>query len=87
MIVSVDLPPMTVARLQEEADTDQKSLEEYLNEILTAHSMPKPRNGAEQLALLEATGVVGLWADREDIGDSSEFAHALRKRAEKRDWS
>lgn len=30
------------------------------------------------------SGLVGLWKDREDIGDSSEFARKLRSRVEKR---
>ncbi len=30
------------------------------------------------------SGMVGMWADRKDIGDSLEFARSLRKRAEKR---
>jgi len=28
--------------------------------------------------------LVGLWADREDIGDSLEFARRLRRKAERR---
>lgn len=34
-------------------------------------------------ALLQS-GVVGLWADREDIGDSLDFARRLRQEAERR---
>jgi hypothetical protein len=34
-------------------------------------------------ALLQS-GLVGLWADREDIGDSLDFARKLRKQAEHR---
>jgi hypothetical protein len=30
------------------------------------------------------SGLVGLWADRTDIGDSLEFAQALRRKAEQR---
>ena len=30
------------------------------------------------------SGLVGLWADRDDIGDSSEFARALREKAQRR---
>ena len=33
--------------------------------------------------LLES-GVVGLWADRDDIGNSLEYAHQLRREAEHR---
>ncbi len=31
--------------------------------------------------------LIGLWADREDIEDSVEFARRLRERAQHRDWS
>jgi hypothetical protein len=34
-------------------------------------------------ALLKS-GLIGLWADREDIQDSREFARALRERAQSR---
>lgn len=41
---------------------------------------PKTMTGADLLN----SGVVGMWADREDIGDSLEFARSLRKQAEHR---
>jgi hypothetical protein len=41
----------------------------------------KPKSGRELLAALDAKGVIGVWADREDIGDSVEFARQLRERA------
>ena len=37
--------------------------------------------GAEILA----SGLVGIWADREDITDSGEFVEALRRKAERRE--
>jgi hypothetical protein len=36
-------------------------------------------------ALLES-GLVGMWKDRTDIGDSAGFARQLRERAQKREW-
>src|SRR4051812_10018978 len=36
--------------------------------------------GAEQLAVLKKSGAIGMWKDREDIGDSSEYARRLRGR-------
>ncbi|HBI45733.1 MAG TPA: hypothetical protein DDY78_23200 [Planctomycetales bacterium] len=30
------------------------------------------------------SGIVGLWADRDDIGDTREFARRLRRQAENR---
>lgn len=35
-------------------------------------------------SVLLKSGLIGLWKDREDIGDSSEFARKLRTRVEKR---
>jgi hypothetical protein len=37
--------------------------------------------GAELLA----SGIVGMWADREDIGDTAAFAEELRRRSERRE--
>jgi len=33
---------------------------------------------------LASSGLAGLWADRDDIGDSIEFARRLRRQAETR---
>ena len=35
-------------------------------------------------ARLRNSPIIGMWADRTDIGDSVEFARKLRERAEKR---
>jgi hypothetical protein len=43
----------------------------------------KPQTGRALLAALEAGGFIGMWADRDDIGDTVEFARKLRERA----WS
>jgi hypothetical protein len=42
----------------------------------------KPRTGKELLDALVASGFVGMWADRTDIGDSVEFARQLGREAE-----
>jgi hypothetical protein len=46
-------------------------------------ALRRPRTGREMLQALRANGFVGAWADREDIGDSVEFARQLRERV----WS
>jgi hypothetical protein len=43
----------------------------------------KPKTGREMLQALKANGFVGAWKDRDDIGDSVEFARELRRRV----WS
>lgn len=47
-------------------------------------SIAEPRTGRELLQALRASGLVGMCRDRQDIGDSSEFARKLRERAQKR---
>ncbi|HUU00433.1 MAG TPA: hypothetical protein VM425_03230 [Myxococcota bacterium] len=44
----------------------------------------KPKTGRELLRALRASGLVGIWKDRDAIGDSSTFARKLRKRAQTR---
>jgi hypothetical protein len=36
------------------------------------------------LAELQATGFIGMWKDREDIGDSTEFVQRLREQIQAR---
>jgi len=47
---------------------------------------PQPKNGKELLDRLVKTGLVGLWKDRSDLGNSSTFARKLREDAERRIW-
>lgn len=39
---------------------------------------------AEMLKIMEEEGFIGMWKDRDDIGDSVEFARKLREQAERR---
>jgi hypothetical protein len=41
-------------------------------------SSDRPRTAAELMRRLRENGLVGMWADRIDIGDSSEYARRLR---------
>jgi len=47
-----------------------------------ADTLPPARSAAELIERLTAVGVIGIWGDRADIGDSTEFATRLRRRAE-----
>lgn len=40
--------------------------------------------GRELVAYLRQTGFIGEWADREDIGDSTEYVQTLRRQEEAR---
>jgi hypothetical protein len=53
--------------------------------IPTVKRASKPKTGRELVQALRANGFIGAWKDRTDIGDSIEFAKALRERAQKRD--
>jgi hypothetical protein len=53
------------------------------NSSRPSSAQEKPRTGREMLQALRANGFVGAWRDREDIGDSVEFARELRRRV----WS
>ncbi len=46
----------------------------------TENPAEKSMTGADLLK----SGLVGIWADRKDIGDSLEFARQLRQKAERR---
>ena len=45
---------------------------------------PTTETGAELVARLRREGVIGAWANRDDIKDSVEFARELRRNAERR---
>lgn len=86
MSFTINLPPSVESYLQEEAANQETPVEEYAAQLIEdIIPTPRPRNGAELLALLEKEGIVGMWADRTDIGDSAEYARKLRKQAETRD--
>ena len=62
-----------------------KAIQATIAENSSRSSPPqdKPKTGREMLKALRANGFVGAWKDREDIGDSVEFARELRRRV----WS
>ena len=80
MTITLDLPPTMSARLEEEAAKWEQPVEEYVK-LLIAQAMPKPRNGAEMVAMLQEDGIIGMWADREDIKDSTAWVQQQRDKA------
>lgn len=44
----------------------------------------KPETAEDLFRALQEAGLIGLWKDRTDIGDSSDFARKLRQQAETR---
>ncbi len=68
MIYTLTLPPDTGARAQAQANAQGLAVEEYLVSLIEdALPAPKPRTGAELVALLKKEGIIGMWADREDM--------------------
>jgi hypothetical protein len=52
---------------------------------LTVSSEEKLKTGGLTFRKLLESGIVGMWKDRDDIGDSVEFARKLRERAQRRE--
>lgn len=44
----------------------------------------KPSTGPELVAAIRKSGLIGMWADRNDIQGGRRFARALRQKASKR---
>ncbi len=80
MTITLDFPPTMSARIEEEAEKWEQPVEEYVK-LLVAQAMPKPRNGAEMVALLQEDGIIGMWADREDMKDSTAWVQQQRDKA------
>lgn len=52
--------------------------------VLSSSSEGKPKTGRELYEALVASGFIGGWKDRTDIGDSVAYARMLRENAGKR---
>lgn len=57
---------------------------EKVEVVIWAKSSEKPELRGITAADILNSGLVGLWADRDDIGDISEFARKLREKAQRR---
>jgi hypothetical protein len=77
MAIRKPVPPEPVC-----ADEDASSDDEAYNEDDYPSSSPTKKQLTAK-ALLES-GIVGMWKDRTDIGDTLEFARKLRERANTR---
>ena len=60
------------------------STENHTEETDATRENPRIGTAGELLKVLEEEGIIGMWKDRDDIGDSAEFARTLRERATKR---
>lgn len=85
MSILLELSPAAEEFLRQEAARLQTPVEDYTaNLVENVVARPRPKTGAELVARLKEEGILGMWANREDIGDSSEFARQLRRKAETR---
>jgi len=70
------------------AEAARRLFENDTEPVMTEQDPPitagKPLSGRDLLAALESAGIIGMWADRNDIGDSSDYARTLRRQAEQR---
>lgn len=81
MTLNLSLTPEQEAHLRIEAERTGQNLTDYaLSRLLSVPDRPEP-TGAEVLANLRASGVLGTFADRPD---SPEWARQLREAAERR---
>jgi len=64
-------------------DGEPEETEDLLS-VTWPEGEPRPTTGAEVVAYWERHGLLGT---RPDISDSLEHARALRRKAERRDWS
>jgi hypothetical protein len=62
----------------------QQWLAELEDEQPWEEALARPQGGNGTFADLLKSGLVGIWKDRTDIGDSLDFARELRKQAETR---
>lgn len=52
--------------------------------VLLSPSLPKPKRPRLTARQLLNSGLIGLWKDRADITDSSDYARQLREQAQRR---
>ena len=83
--------PRHMAMLKERAAVRRVPISVILREVLDEWANEQEPSapldetaGARLVAELTANGFIGAWKDREDIGDSVEFARRLRERAQTR---
>jgi hypothetical protein len=82
MTITLELPPDLEARLSEEAASSNIS-EEKLAFQLIAMALPPPefKSNAEAIDYWKQIGLIGMWADREDMKDSTAWVQQQRDKS------
>ncbi len=79
MTITLDLPAELEARLAEEADGENLTKEQLASQLLAlALAPPEFKDGAEMVEYWKQIGLVGMWADREEMRDSTAWVRRLR---------
>lgn len=85
MTITLELSPDVDARLAEEAASDNISKEELASQLIAMALPPAEfKNGAEAIEYWKQIGLIGMWADREDMKDSTAWVRRLRDGASER---
>ena len=82
MTITLDLPKELEARLEEEA-ASARITKEVLAAQLIAMALPPDsfKNGAEAVDYWTQIGFVGMWADREDMKNSTAWVRQQRDKS------
>ena len=86
MTNTLELPRELEERLALAAERRGLHVDDYALQILESGTPvePTPLTGAEVVSCWKKHGLIGMWADRADIVDSSDYARDLRRLAETR---
>lgn len=84
MTLTLDLPSELEARIVTEAQKQGVEPAEYVMQVVDRSTPGRAAltKGEELVAYWEREGVLGAWADRDDLPDSPEYARQLREAIE-----
>lgn len=68
-------------QIQIEGEPDLDEGDELIVTVVKSQKNSEVHGTVQQI---RESGMIGMWADRDDIGDSEKFADDLRRRAERR---
>ena len=82
MTIILDLPTEIEARLEEEAASAHITKEALASQLIAMALPPDSfKNGAEAVDYWTQIGLVGMWADREDMKDSTAWVRQQRDKS------